>query len=74
MNPILTKLNNSKPPGNNLISRLMGAKNPDALYVDMMNNNEQFRNFVTENEGKSPEEIARKYGVNINPILQMLKK
>lgn len=73
MNPILTKLNN-KPQGNNLISRLMGAKNPEALYQDMMNNNEQFRNFVTENEGKSPEEIARRYGVNINPILGLLRR
>ena len=76
MNPILQRLNNQnpgRPQEGNLVNRLMNAKNPDSLYQDLMSNNEQFRSFVTENRGKSPEEIARRYGVNINPILGMLR-
>lgn len=75
MNPILQMLKQS--PGrqqDDLLSRLMSAGNPNRLYQDLMSNNEQFRNFVNQNQGKSPEQIAQEYGLNLNPILNLLRK
>ena len=75
MNPILQKLNpGNQPQQGGLLRRLMSGGKPNQLYQELMNSNEQFRNFVNENQGKSPEEIARAYGVDINPILGMIKK
>lgn len=76
MNPILQMLKQSpgRQQDDSLLSRLMSAGNPNRLYQDLMSNNEQFRNFVNQNQGKSPEQIAQEYGVNLNPILNLLRK
>lgn len=42
------------------------GRNPDEIYADMMNNNQQFRSFVEQNKGKTAEQIAEEYGINLS--------
>ena len=34
------------------------------MFEEMYQNNQQFKNFVDANRGKSPEQIARENGIN----------
>lgn len=73
MNPILSALN--QPNSRNLLSQinvLLSGKNPDAVFSDLMQNNSQFRSFVEQNKGKTPEQIAKENGLNIEQIKAML--
>lgn len=76
-NPILqmlTKQNNAGN-GNNIFRLIQSLKsgNPQALFNQMMQNNPQFAQFVDQNKGKSPEQIAKDYNVDISAIKQFLR-
>ena len=68
MNPILQMLQN--PKQQNVLSQiqqiknLINGKNPDDLYNQLYANNPQFRDFVNNNKGKSPDQIARENGID----------
>lgn len=76
VNPIMAAMSQSN---SNVFSQLMGlknmmqGKNPDAVYQMMMNSNPQFARFVSENRGKSPEEIARAHGIDLEQVKQMMR-
>lgn len=73
MNPILSALN--QPNQKNLLSQinsLLSGKNPDAVFSELLQNNPQFKSFVEANKGKSPEQIAKENGLNIEQIKAML--
>lgn len=69
MNPILQNLQSNQ---GNLLSRISQIKtmfegrNADEIYADMMSNNQQFRSFVEQNKGKTTEQIAEEYGINLS--------
>lgn len=74
MNPILQKLS----PANGLLQNLSNLKalaggNPQAAFNMMMQSNPQFRQFVEQNQGKSPEQIAQSYGIDMNQVRQFMK-
>ncbi len=60
------------PNQNNLLSQIqqiknmISGKNPDELYNELMKNNQQFREFVQNNQGKSAEQIARENGIDLS--------
>lgn len=74
MNPILSLLNKSDSP--NLLSQIqsinnmLNGKNPDELFNKLMQSNPQFRQFYEENKNKSPEQIAKENGINLNNLLK----
>ena len=73
MNPILSALN--QPNQKNLLSQinsLLSGKNPDAVFSDLLQNNPQFKSFVEANKGKTPEQIAKENGLNMEQIKAML--
>lgn len=47
--------------------------NPDAVFNQMMQSNPQFRQFVAENKGKSGEQIASEYGIDLNTLKMLMK-
>ena len=49
------------------LRRMVGG-NPDAFMERMMQTNPQFAEFVNANRGKTPEQIAADYGLDINPL------
>ena len=78
-NPILQMLSkqnrdNQNTP-TNLISQIKGLMNgsPAALFAMMMQNNPEFAKFVQENKGKTPEQIAKQYGIDMNTVRTILK-
>lgn len=61
---------------NNILERLAEIKsmgNLQGMYSSMMNNNPQFRRFVEMNKGKSPEQIARENGIDINLLMKLIR-
>ena len=70
MNPILAMLQNSN--SKNILSQIqsiksmLAGKNPDEFYNQLMQDNPQFKKFVEDNKGKSPEQIARENGIDFN--------
>lgn len=48
------------------IRNMISGKNPDQMFNDLMKNNPQFREFVAQNKGKTPEQVAKDNGINPN--------
>lgn len=48
------------------IKSMLAGKNPDEFYNQLMQDNPQFKKFVEDNKGKSPEQIARENGIDFN--------
>ena len=48
------------------IKNILSGKNPSELYQNMLQTNPQFRQFVNDNEGKSIEDIALEYDIDLN--------
>lgn len=61
-NPILQAMT---PSGN-------AMTNPNDMFNKMMTTNPMFRKFVEDNKGKSAEEIARHYGLNLNMLNNLI--
>ena len=50
------------------------ANNSDWLFENMMRNNPQFAKFVSDNKGKSPEQIAKENGIDYQSVLNLFNK
>lgn len=70
MNPILNRLNSQKSNGLDQIKNQI-ANDPKGTFSQMMNN-PQFSEFVKKNRGKSPEQIAREYGLDWSRVKNLL--
>lgn len=76
-NPILQMLNGNSQP-NQMISKLqqfkslMSGKNPQDVYNYMLQNNPQFKKFIEDNKGKSLEDIALAYDIDLNLIKKFM--
>ena len=74
MNPLMMAMQR----GNNKMSQIMQVMkmlrsgNPEQIAQQMMQNNPQFRQFVEQNKGKTPEQVAREYGVDLNQLKSMM--
>lgn len=60
--------NSNQGRGTDLHSLLNAMRNgnPGAVAQQMMESNPQFRRFVEQNRGKSPEQVAKEHGVDLN--------
>ena len=78
MNPLMTSM---EPMGNirqmmqmvDGIKRMMSGQNPDVVMKLFAQKNPQFAQFVKDNQGKSPEQIAKDYGLDWNMVQSFLK-
>ena len=57
----------------NQIKGLMSG-DPQAMYQQMMQSNPQFAQFVRDNQGKSPEQIAAEHGIDMGQVRQFFGK
>lgn len=78
MNPLMTSMN----PMNNMrqmmqmvgsIKQMMSGQNPDVVMKLFSQKNPQFAQFVKDNQGKSPEQIAKDYGLDWKMVQNFLK-
>lgn len=74
-NPILQAISGRAQKSNNLLGVLASLKsgNPDAIYQQMMQTNTQFAQFVNDNKGKSPDQIARENNVDMGLFHNLIK-
>ena len=75
MNPLMANMGNAQQIMNtvNNIRRMMAGQNPDSVMQMMAQKNPQFAQFLRDNQGKSPEQIAKDYGLDWNMVQGFLK-
>ena len=78
MNPLMASMG----PMNNMrqmmqmvngIKQMMNGQNPDTVMKMFAQKNPQFAQFLRDNQGKSPQQIAQEYGLDWNMIHGFLK-
>ena len=78
MNPLMASIG----PMNNMrqmmqmvngIKQMMNGQNPDTVMKLFSQKNPQFAQFLRDNQGKSPEQIARDYGLDWSMVQNFLK-
>ena len=78
MNPLMASMG----PMNNMrqmmqmvngIKQMMNGQNPDTVMKLFSQKNPQFAQFLRDNQGKSPQQIAQEYGLDWNMIQGFLK-
>ena len=52
---------------------MLKGQNPDQLLQMFAQKNPQFAQFVRANQGKSPQQIAADYGIDMSLVQQLLK-
>ena len=78
MNPLMASMG----PMNNMrqimqmvngIKQMMNGQNPDTVMKMFAQKNPQFAQFLRDNQGKSPQQIAQEYGLDWNMVQGFLK-
>ena len=78
MNPLMASMG----PMNNMrqmmqmvngIKQMMNGQNPDTVMKLFAQKNPQFAQFLRDNHGKSPQQIAQEYGLDWGMIQGFLK-
>ena len=78
MNPLMASMG----PMNNMrqmmqmvngIKQMMNGQNPDTVMKLFAQKNPQFTQFLQDNQGKSPQQIAQEYGLDWNRVQGFLK-
>ena len=78
MNPLMASMG----PMNNMrqmmqmvngIKQMMNGQNPDTVMKLFAQKNQQFAQFLRDNQGKSPQQIAQDYGLDWGMIQGFLK-
>lgn len=77
MNPLIQSMGTPRPnnPMSSLgnIFRMLKNGNPEQIAMNLMQKNPQFKAFMNANQGKSPEQVAQQYGIDINHIMGQFK-
>ena len=78
MNPLMASMG----PMNNMrqmmqmvngIKQMMNGQNPDTVMKLFSQKNPQFAQFLRDNQGKSPQQIAQDYGLDWDMVQGFLK-
>ena len=78
MNPLMASIG----PMNNMrqmmqmvngIKQMMNGQNPDTVMKLFAQKNPQFDQFLRDNHGKSPQQIAKEYGLDWNMVQGLIK-
>lgn len=76
MNPLFQAMN-----GGNMgkmqqiagVMQMLKSGNPELIAQQMMQSNPRFKQFMEQNKGKSPEQVAREHGLDIEQVKQLMK-
>ena len=77
MNPLIQSMGTPHPnnpmSGLGNIFQMLKNGNPEQIAINLMQKNPQFKAFMDANQGKSPEQVAQQYGIDINQIMGQFK-
>ena len=77
MNPLIMAMQGANSPMNKMgqvanVLKMLRSGNPEQIAQQMMQSNPQFRQFVEENKGKTPEQVAREHGIDLSQFKSMM--
>lgn len=75
MNPLMNAMGKQTPNSSSNISALiqmLKSGNPTQIAQTMMQNNPQFRQFVQQHKGKTPDQVARELGIDLSGIMNRM--
>lgn len=52
---------------------MIKGQNPQQLMQTFAHRNPQFAEFLRQNQGKSPEQIAADYGIDMNMVRELMR-
>lgn len=55
-----------------LLSQLMRGRTPQQAFQSLLQSDPRFKAFMDANRGKSPEQVAREHGVDLNQFKGMV--
>ena len=75
MNPLFQAMN-----GGNMgkmqqiagVMQMLKSGNPEQIAQQMMQSNPRFKQFMEQNKGKSPEQVARENGIDLSQFKGMM--
>ena len=75
MNPLFQAMN-----GGNMgkmqqiagVMQMLKSGNPEQIAQQMMRSNPRFKQFMEQNKGKSPEQVARENGIDLSQLKNMM--
>lgn len=77
MNPLMMAMQGASTPTNKIgqvasLMKMLQSGNPEQAFQQMMQQNPQFRQFVEQNKGKTPEQVAREHGIDLSQLKNMM--
>lgn len=77
MNPLMMAMQGANSPMNKMgqvanLMKMMRSGNPEKIAQHMMQSNPKFRQFVEQNKGKTPEQVAQEHGIDLNQFKGMM--
>ena len=77
MNPLIMAMQGANSPMNKMgqvanLVKMLRSGNPEQIAQQMMQSNPQFRQFVEQNKGKTPEQVAREHGIDLSQFKSMM--
>lgn len=77
MNPLMMAMQGASAPANKMwqvasLMKMLRSGNPEQIAQQMMQSNPQFRQFVEQNKGKTPEQVAKEHGIDLNQFKNMM--
>lgn len=74
MNPLMMAMNdnNNRMAQAIQIMNQLKSGNPEQIFQNMMQNNQQFQRFMEQNRGKTPEQVARENGVDLSQFKSLM--
>lgn len=56
----------------NQMKMFLAGKNPDKVYQSMLKDNPTFKKFIDDTQGKTLEDIALEYDIDLNILKQLM--
>ena len=77
MNPLMMAMQGANNPANKMgqvanLVKMLRSGNPEQIAQQMMQSNPQFRQFVEQNKGKTPDQVAREHGIDLSQFKSMM--
>ena len=74
MNPLAQMMGQQSGMGDLMkIMNMVRGKDPNAVMGMLAQKNPQFRQFMESCRGKTPEQVAKEYGVDLSAVRQFLR-
>ena len=78
MNPLMMAMQGANSPMNKMgqianLMKMLRSGNPEQIAHQMMQSNPQFRQFVEQNQGRTPMQVAKERGIDLHQIMEMMK-